>query len=109
MAGELLDVEKLISTTIQMRDEKDQRRFGGVSLEVKHRFTSKQAPDRHAINTADKLAFRPNLHAVRMALAMVLLVGFHHARRNPGVLASIVGGRATFDDRIKILDQIQFS
>ena len=96
-----LDVDEpsRVAVGVEALDEPDERHLRRVAHRVEHRLPGEQAPDRHAVQTADEAPVLPRLDAVRPAQLVQPAVRAGHLRGDPPTLAR--GVRTPADDLVE--------
>ena len=81
-----LNVQQATMTLVHYDYKVNERNLGGVSLQVKHRFTGEEPSDRHAVETSNKAALVvPDLDRMGPAEPMKRDVGFDELIGDPPV------------------------
>src|SRR5262249_41813045 len=94
MGGCRLSIEEQVTSRVESFDDMMERDLRPIALAREHRLAGEQPPDRHAVKTADDLAFMPDLDRVRMAGFVERDIGLFELARDPGAHAAFLGFRA---------------
>ena len=92
-----LAVDEVESPLLQMRDQGDEGRLGGVGDRGEHRFAEEGAAEGNAIDAADEFLLPPDLDGVGEAEVVQDGVGLPHFRRDPGAVLTGSGPPAGGD------------